>query len=305
MPYGPNKRNQDYRRTQKPKVTNLVVKEEIELIDFLMKTFPERSRNKVKSWLRNKTVEVNGMIETIYNRKLLVGDKIAIHWKRIASGRDLKGISIVYEDSDIIVINKPAGMLTVATEKSNVTAYSILSDHIKAQNPNNKIFIVHRLDRETSGLMMFAKSIEVQDILQHAWKEMIYDRRYVAVTSGEKPVGEGTYQSYLAQNKAYKVYSTKDTENAQLAITHYKTMQTKGHYSMIEIKLDTGRKNQIRVHMSDLGQPIIGDKKYGSTENLFNRIGLHAWILGFTHPRTKEQMHFESNIPNEFLKVFA
>ena len=152
--------------------------------------------------------------------------------------------------------------------------------------------------------MMFAKSEEVQALLQEDWKTNIYDRRYIAVTSGDIPIGDGVYESYLAQNKAYVVYTTKDRENGQLAVTHYKTLKTKGRYSLMEINLETGRKNQIRVHMSDLGQPIIGDKKYGSRENLFNRIGLHAWILGFTHPRTHEQMHFESNIPNEFLRVF-
>ena len=301
MPYRAKK---NYKRFEKPKVTNLEVTEPDELINFLMKKFPDRSHNKVKSWLRNKTVELNGAVVTLYNQKLIAGDKISIHWKRIASGRDLKGITIVYEDSDIIVINKPAGMLSVATAKSNETAYSILSQHIKEQNPNNRIFIVHRLDRETSGLMMFAKSEEIQALLQEDWKTNIYDRRYIAVTAGDKPIGDGVYESYLAQNKAYVVYSTKDRENGQLAVTHYKTLKTKDRYSLMEINLETGRKNQIRVHMSDLGQPIIGDKKYGSKENLFNRIGLHAWILGFTHPRTKEKMHFESNIPNEFLKVF-
>ncbi len=301
MPYRAKK---NYKRTVKPKISNFEITEPCELINFLMKKFPERSHNKVKSWLRNKTVELNGAVVTLYNQKLNVGDKISIHWKRIASGRDLKGITIVYEDSDIIVINKPTGMLSVATDKGGQTAYSILSAHIKAQDPNNRIFIVHRLDRETSGLMMFAKSEKVQGLLQEDWKTNIYDRRYLAVTSGEKPIGEGTHESYLAQNKAYVVYSTNDGENGQLAVTHYKTLKTKGRYSLIEINLETGRKNQIRVHMSDLGQPIVGDKKYGSKENLFGRIGLHAWILGFTHPCTHEKMHFESNIPNEFLRIF-
>ncbi|MBQ3833260.1 MAG: RNA pseudouridine synthase, partial [Bacteroidales bacterium] len=198
MPYRAKK---NYKRFEKPKVTNLEVTEPDELINFLMKKFPDRSHNKVKSWLRNKTVELNGAVVTLYNQKLIAGDKISIHWKRIASGRDLKGITIVYEDSDIIVINKPAGMLSVATAKSNETAYSILSQHIKEQNPNNRIFIVHRLDRETSGLMMFAKSEEIQALLQEDWKTNIYDRRYIAVTAGDKPIGDGVYESYLAQNK--------------------------------------------------------------------------------------------------------
>ena len=193
MPYRARK---NYKRTTKPKVSNIEVTENDELVSFLMKKFPDRTHNKIKSWLRNRTVELNGAVVTMYNQKIIPGDKISIHWKLIASGRDLKGITIVYEDSDLIIINKPTGMLSVATAKSTTTAYSILSAHIKSQNPSNRIFIVHRLDRETSGLMMFAKSEEVQQLLQEDWKTNIYDRRYIAVTSGDQPLNdEGVYES--------------------------------------------------------------------------------------------------------------
>jgi 23S rRNA pseudouridine1911/1915/1917 synthase len=296
---------QNYKKHEVPqKITSHIVKSECELIDFLMHEYEGRSRNKIKSWIKNKNIEINRKVETIGTRKLVPGDKIDIYWGRIFEGRELKGISIVWEDQHLIVIYKPTGLLSVATDKVGVTAYSILSDHIKAQNRANRIFIVHRLDRETSGLMMFARSEEVQRILQDNWKELVFERKYIAVTSGMITRKDGTFTSYLVENKALKVYSTLEQGAGQLAITHYKTLKRKKPYSLMEIVLETGRKNQIRVHMSDMGQPIIGDKKYGSSDNPFNRIGLHAWILGFTHPITNEKMRYESDVPPEFLKLF-
>jgi 23S rRNA pseudouridine1911/1915/1917 synthase len=299
------KGNRNFRNKKAPiKETSFKVTEECELIGFLMLKFPARSRNKIKTWLKNKNVEVNHQIETAYNRKLIKGDNLVVFWGRIFEGRDLKGLRIEYEDQDVIVVYKPTGLLSVATDKVNLTAYSILSDHIKAQDPKNRIFIVHRLDRETSGLMMFARSVEVQQLLQHNWKEMVFERKYIAVTSGPIVRADGTITSYLVESKSLKVYSTKDKEKGQIATTHYKTLKRKEPFSLIEIVLETGRKNQIRVHMSDLGMPIVGDKKYGSPDGPFNRIGLHAWILGFTHPVTKETMKFKSEIPKEFLRLF-
>lgn len=303
--FGSDKRKKSFKKKEVPqKITKLTVKEDCDLLDFLMREFPDRSRNKVKSWIKNKNVEVNRKIETVGTRKLVAGDNVEIYWGRIFEGRELKGISIVWEDQHLIVIYKPTGLLSVATDKVGVTAYSILSEHIKAQNRANRIFIVHRLDRETSGLMMFARSEEVQRILQDNWKEMVFERKYIAVTSGMITRKDGTYTSYLVENKALKVYSTQEPGAGQIAVTHFKTLKRKKPYSLMEIVLETGRKNQIRVHMSDMGQPIIGDKKYGSSDNPFKRIGLHAWILGFTHPVTGEKMRFESDVPPEFLRLF-
>ena len=275
-----------------------------ELLDFIMSKFPDRSRNKLKSWIKHKNVEVNNKPETNPFFKILSGDKIEVYPGRVFEGRELKGISIVYEDDSLIVIYKPTGLLSVSANKPSATAYSLLSDHIKAQDPKNRIFIVHRLDRETSGLMMFARNENVQRILQDNWKEMVFERKYIAVTSGVLNRPEGTVTSYLVENKAMTVYSTNEPDKGQLAITHYKTLKRRKPYTLMEIVLETGRKNQIRVHMGDLGHPIIGDKKYGSADNPFNRIGLHAWILGFTHPVTGEKMRFESDIPAEFLSLF-
>jgi 23S rRNA pseudouridine1911/1915/1917 synthase len=285
-------------------ITPFLVDEECGLLEFLMKKFPEKSRNKLKSWLKNKNVEINNSVETSATKKLSLGDKIEVFQGRIHERKDLCGIKIFYEDDYIIVIEKPCGVLSVpAYKEEHTSAYNILSDYVKRKN-NIKIYPVHRLDGRVSGVMMFALKPDIQLILKDNWKEMVFERKYIAVTSGPIKKKDGTISSYLAENKMYKVYSTNDTEKGKLAITNYKTIKTINNYSLLEVKLDTGRKNQIRVQLSDIGAPVVGDEKYGSVENPFGRIGLHAWILGVIHPVSKEKMRFESKIPEEFQKLF-
>jgi len=285
-------------------ITKLSVDKECGLLEFLMKNFPETSRNKLKSWLKNKNVEINHSVESSATKKLKQGDKIEIFHRRIHERKDLCGIKIFYEDEYIIVIDKPCGVLSVPAYKEEYTsAYNILSDYIKSKS-NRNIFPVHRLDGRVSGVMMFALNPDIQKQLKDNWKEMVFERKYIAITSGVLKKNSGTLKSYLAENKAYKVYSTKDQERGKLAITHYKTIKSNNDYSLLEVNLDTGRKNQIRVHLSDEGSPIIGDEKYGSNENPLGRIGLHAQILGIIHPVSKEKMRFESKVPEEFLKLF-
>ncbi|HNQ67305.1 MAG TPA: RluA family pseudouridine synthase [Bacteroidales bacterium] len=285
-------------------ITQFLVDEECRLLEFLMKKFPEKSRNKLKSWLKNKNVEISNSVETSATKKLSIGDKVEVFQGRIHERKDLCGIKIFYEDDYIIVIEKPCGVLSVpAYKEEHTSAYNILSDYVKRKN-NRKIYPVHRLDGRVSGVMMFALKPDIQLILKDNWKEMVFERKYIAVTSGALKKKDGTISSYLAENKMYKVYSTNDTEKGKLAITNYKTIKTINNYSLLEVKLDTGRKNQIRVQLSDIGAPIVGDEKYGSNENPFGRIGLHAWILGVIHPVSKEKMRFESKIPEEFQKLF-
>lgn len=280
------------------------VDQECGLLEFLLKKFPEKSRNKLKSWLKNKNVEINQTIETSATKKLKPGDKIEIFPGRIYERKDLSGIKIFYEDDFIIVIDKPCGVLSVpAYKEEHTSAYDIMSDYIKKKN-GRKIYPVHRLDGRVSGVMMFALKPEIQAILKDNWKEMVFERKYIAIVSGVIKKKDGTISSYLAENKVYKVYSTNDHEKGKLAITHYKTVKAINNYSLLEVQLDTGRKNQIRVQLSDIGAPIVGDEKYGSHENPIGRIGLHAWILGIVHPVSKEKMRFESKIPDEFQKLF-
>ena len=193
----------------------------------------------------------------------------------------------------------------MSTNKGNErTAYSILSDHVKRKDPDNKVFIIHRLDRETSGLMMFAKNEQVQKLVQESWNPTTKQRTYLAVIEGPLNQPVGTHVSYLHESKALIVYSSSNPANGQEAITHYETLKENEGFALLKVVLETGRKNQIRVHMQDLGHPIVGDKKYGATSNPIGRLGLHAWALSFVHPITGEQLHFETPIPRKFQILF-
>ena len=210
----------------------------------------------------------------------------------------------VFEDDYIIVANKGYGLLSVSSDRiKERTAFHILSDYLKEDDPSAKLFVIHRLDRDTSGLIMFAKSEEVQFKLQRSWNEMVLDRRYVAVISGHIDPAEGEISSYLTENSVHHVYSTPDKEKGQFALTKYKTLQKNSRLSLVELQLATGRKNQIRVHMSESGHPIAGDKRYGSKENPLGRLSLHAFRLRFVHPITRQDMLFETPLPPQFVKV--
>ncbi|MCL2020055.1 MAG: RNA pseudouridine synthase [Oscillospiraceae bacterium] len=217
-------------------------------------------------------------------------------------------IPIIYEDSYIIVIDKPAGMLSVSTDKETQnTAYRTINDYVKSRHKANRIWIVHRLDRDTSGVMLFAKSERVKLALQDNWEEMAIGREYVAVVSGHVRPVERKITSWLKQTKTLLVYSSNREGDGKIAITNYKVRKCKGKYSLLDISLETGRKNQIRVHMKDIGHSIVGDKKYtntNSTVNPFGRLGLHASALTVKHPASGEEMRFESAIPKSFMNFF-
>ena len=226
--------------------------------------------------------------------------------ERIPEEIKYKGLRILFEDPYLIVIEKEAGMLSIATAKEKLlTTYSILSGHVKRENPNNRIFVVHRLDRDTSGIMMFAKSEEVQSAMQRAWQDAVIERTYVAVVEGVVENNEGAIRSYLKENKALVMYSTNVPGEGDEAITHYKVLRRGDEITLVELKLETGRKNQIRVHMKDLGHPVVGDKKYGAKTNLIGRTCLHARVLAFIHPVTGSEDRYETPVPGRFMSVFA
>lgn len=286
------------------KNTVFKVEKENELMKFLMEKMPENSRNSIKSLLTNKRVLVDGKLESQYNYKLVPGQEVSISKTRVVSQK-LKGVSILFEDNDIIVVEKDKGLLSVGTDKEKKnTAYSILKDYLKEQDPKNKIFVVHRLDRDTSGVMLFAKSAKAQDILQTNWNDLVKERSYVALVEGNVKKDRDTIVSYLAENKAYISYSTDNPQEGKKAVSNYKVIRRNKNYSLLEVSIETGRKNQIRVHMKELGHSVVGDKKYGATKNPINRLGLHAYTIVFTHPNTREVMSFTSKIPTEFLGVF-
>lgn len=284
--------------------TNFRVDRDIKLMEFLMEKMPQNSRNSIKSLLSHKQVIVNDKPVSQFNYELHEGDGVSISKTKIMK-QDLKGITVIYEDDDIIVIEKERGVLSVATDKvKNHTAYSILKDYVKASDPKNKIFVVHRLDRDTSGVMIFAKNPKAQDILQTNWNEIVKERTYVAVVMGKVEKDKDTIVSYLAENRAFNTYSTDDETKGKKAITTYHVLKRNKNYSLLEVDIETGRKNQIRVHMQEMGHSVVGDKKYGGTKNPIRRLGLHAHSIVFNHPITKQLLSFKSNIPHEFLSLF-
>jgi 23S rRNA pseudouridine1911/1915/1917 synthase len=301
-----NQRKQFSSEVKKPKPTqSLEVKESSELLKFLIEKFPQKSRNDLKILLRDKRIFVNNAAISQFNHVLVPEDKVEIKFENTVVQEKLRGIKIIFEDKFLIIIEKEAGVLSISTEKQKEnTAYSILSSYVKNQDPKNRIFVVHRLDRETSGIMMYAKSERIQKALQVNWNENILERTYLAVVEGKLPKKEDTIASYLVESKALIVYSTKAISMGQHAITHYEVLKSTNRNSLVKLNLETGRKNQIRVHMQDLGNPVVGDEKYGASTNPIKRLGLHAWVLAFKHPISEQEMHFETEIPQTFLKLF-
>ena len=274
-----------------------IVKENEILIEFLKKMFSNLSKNSVKSLLHNEKVFVNGNMTTKYNYELNVGDTVEIR-EKVA-----KNIDIIYEDKDIIVINKPSGLLTVATEKEkNKTAYHLVMEYLKKKNKNNRIFVIHRLDKDTSGIIMFAKNERAKHLYQDNWNDIVKKRCYYAVIDGKMQKKEGTIKSYLKEN-GNMVYSVKD-RSGKLAITEYKVLKERKNISLLDINLKTGRKNQIRVHMKENKTPILGDLKYGEKSKLINRLALHAYKLELINPVTKKLLIFEASMPNEIKTLF-
>nr|WP_245996287.1 RluA family pseudouridine synthase [Paenibacillus taihuensis] len=279
--------------------------EPAELLTFLLQAVKSEGRNAIKSMLSRGQIAVNGTTQKVYNFMLQPGQTVTVSKERIVETPPLIGLTILYEDADVIVVIKEAGLLSIASEQeSELTAYRQLTAHVRASNPSGRIFVVHRLDRDTSGVMMFAKSEQVQQQLQTTWQESVTERTYIALVEGKVRKQEDTISSYLKESKTLKMYSVSNPTDAQHAITHYKVLQQNSAFSLLEVSLETGRKNQIRVHMEDIGHPIVGDKKYGSRSKALNRLGLHARVLAFVHPTTGKLVRFESDIPRSFLQPF-
>jgi 23S rRNA pseudouridine1911/1915/1917 synthase len=213
----------------------------------------------------------------------------------------LDRLKIVFEDRSVIVVDKPEGLLTMATStERSKTAYSLLREYTNSRRPPEKLFIVHRLDREASGLLVFAKTIEAKERLQDQFKEHSAGRGYIAVVEGHVKAKDFTIRSYLTENTAYRVYSTKNTRIGKLAVTHVRVLRSKPQTTMLEVRLETGRKHQIRVHLAENGNPIVGDKNYGSCTNPIRRMALHGAHLDFRHPDTGKLMQFDSPTPRVF-----
>ena len=298
-------RQQERRSKFKPDVIKtLSVESPSQLMAFVAENLPEMKRTRLKQMLAHNQIAVNGMPVSRFDHPLAPGDEVKVNFVREFKVFSHRRLRIVYEDSDIIVVEKGYGLLSMGNDKvKEGTAYSILKDYVKWSNPANKIFIVHRLDRDTSGLMMFAKTIEAKEAMQHNWNNMVLERRYVAIVKGRPEQDEGTISSYLAENANHEVYSTDNPAEGKPAVTRYKVLKSRGGYTMLELQLETGRKNQIRVHLKDLGLPIVGDRRYGAKTSPAHRVCLHALTLRFVHPVTRRDMNFTSAIPAAFSRL--
>ncbi|MCD8184849.1 MAG: RluA family pseudouridine synthase [Bacteroides sp.] len=282
-----------------------MVKEPMQLMEFLAAKMSDASRTKLKSLLSKRIVYVDSVITTQYDYPLQPGMKVQISREKGRKEFNHKLIKIVYEDAYIIVIEKMQGLLSVNTERQKErTAYTILNEYVQRSGRQHRVYTVHRLDRDTSGLMMFAKDEKTQNTLRDNWHDIVTDRRYVAVVTGEMEKDAGRVSSWLTDRKLY-VYSSPTDDGGKEAITYYRTIKRANGFSLVELNLETGRKNQIRVHMQDLGHPIIGDGRYGlEGVNPIGRLALHAFKLCFYHPVTGELMQFETPYPADFKKLF-
>ncbi|MDE5941565.1 MAG: RluA family pseudouridine synthase [Muribaculaceae bacterium] len=274
------------------------------LLEFLFSAMPDRKRTNTKELLKYNQVMVNGDVTRRFDQPLEPGDRVEVNITRPFVTFYNRRIQMVYEDDYIIVVNKGYGLLSMGNDKiKEGTAYSILRDYLKTKDPRNKIFIVHRLDQHTSGLMVFAKTIEAKEGLQHNWNNMVRRRQYVCVVEGKPEQTKGEVRSYLAENSQHTVYSTQNPEEGQLALTRYEAVKSANGYTLVEVELETGRKNQIRVHMHDLGHSIAGDRRYGAKTSPIHRLALHARTLEFIHPVTRKLMSFSTPVPAAFLSM--
>ncbi|MDY5983817.1 MAG: RluA family pseudouridine synthase [Anaeroplasma sp.] len=286
-----------------------------ELLEFLLKKM-NTSRNNVKNLLSHHMVLVNGSPVSQYNLMLAKDDEVKITKKpqldmpRVKNNSKNKKdkpkrvyLDILYEDDDFIAINKPNGLLSVESDKERECAFSYVLEYMQENDPKSRPFVLHRIDKETSGVLVFAKNVKIHSMLKLNWNEYIKTREYFAMVEGTLKEKEGRITSYLKENQNNLVYSTQDPSGL-LAVTDYKVKKENGQYSLLSVLIFTGRKNQIRVHMHDIGNPIVGDDKYGCTKNPLKRLGLHASRLEFLHPITKELISIKAPVPNIFYGPF-
>lgn len=299
-------RNQNEASRNNEEYIYLQVNEEQPLLEFLLKSITHESRSKIKATLKGRGIKVDGKVVTQYDYLLQPGMNVAVS-KRKRDDMILKSryVKIVYEDKYIVVIEKNIGILSMAAGHSSLNVKSVLDDYFHKSHQRCTAHVVHRLDRDTSGLMVYAKDIRTEQILEHEWHDIVYDRRYVAVVSGEMEEDGGTIRSWLKDNQAYITYSSQTDNGGKYAVTHFHTLARTTEHSLVEYRLETGRKNQIRVHSADIGHPVCGDVKYGNGDNPIGRLCLHAYILCFYHPVTGKPMEFETVIPPAFKHLFS
>ena len=294
MPYNPRLR--EYKHYD--------VKKEMPLLEYLLATLPG-SKNKIKDTLQGRGIKVNGKIVTQYNYPLMPGMKVSVSNSKKNDTFKSRYVNLVYEDQYLVVIEKKPGILSMAAGHSSLNVKSVLDDYFQKTRQGCRAHVVHRLDRDTSGLMIYAKDMETEQILEHEWHDIVYNRRYVALCSGEYEEQTGTIANWLKDNKAYVTYSSPTDNGGKYSVTHFYVLDRSPYHSLVEFKLETGRKNQIRVHTADMGHPVCGDVKYGNGDSPLHRLCLHAYVLCFYHPVTHRPMEFSTPIPSQFKEVIS
>lgn len=278
------------------------VTEEAQLITFLMEKMHGISRNRAKALLTNRVVLVDNIITTHPLTELKPGQVVQLDRSKHKMSFHSNSLDIVYEDPYLLIIDKHAGLLSMSNNTRQETVQTVLNRYLEKGGGRNTSHLVHRLDRDTSGLMVYAKDIKTQQNLVEGWQQLVTDRRYVALVQGTFENKQGKIESWLTEDKRFVTHSSPVDNGGKFAVTKYNVLEEGGGYSLVECELLTGRKNQIRVHMAELGHPVVGDHKYGSTDDSIRRLGLHAYMLCFRHPVNGKYMRFETPVPACFEK---
>lgn len=289
---------------RKARYEQMEVREEAPLLEWLLANLSQ-SKSKTKATLHNHGVKVNRRLVTKFDYMLKPGDHVSISTSKKNDTFQSKHVKLVYEDRYLVVVEKNNGILSMAAGHTSLNVKKVLDDYFHKSHQKCTAHVVHRLDRDTSGLMIYAKSMEVEQLLEHDWHNIVYDRRYIAVLSGQMEDNEGVIANWLKDNKAYVTYSSPVDNGGKYAVSHFHVLDRSANHSLVEFKLETGRKNQIRVHAADMNHPVCGDIKYGNGDDPIHRLALHAYVLCFYHPLTHQPMEFTTSIPVSFRKVFA
>lgn len=274
------------------------------LLDWLLENVKSQSSSKIKATLKGRGIKVDNKTITRYDYQLRPGMNVSVSKTKRNDNFKSRYVKIVYEDKYLVVIEKNIGILSMAAGHSTLNVKTVLDDYFNRSRQRCQAHVVHRLDRDTSGLMIYAKDKNTAMALENNWHHNVYNRRYVAVVSGEMENDEGTVSNWLKDNKAFVTFSSPEDNGGKYAVTHYRTLQRTVNHSLVEFQLETGRKNQIRVHTADMGHPVCGDVKYGNGDDPCHRLCLHAYILCFFHPVTRAKMEFETPIPTQFRHLF-
>ena len=289
---------------KKEKYVQMNVQDDAPLLEWLLENV-KQSKSKTKATLQNRGIKVNNRTVTQFDFALHKGDKVSVSTSKKNDQFQSKYVKLVYEDRYLVVVEKSHGILSMGVGQSSLNVKTILDDYFKRSRQKCTAHVVHRLDRETSGLLIYAKDMETRQQLEHEWHHSVYDRRYIAVLSGRIEEEGGTVANWLKENKLYVTYSSPVDNGGKYAVTHFHVLRTTDTHSLVEFKLETGRKNQIRVHAADINHPVCGDTKYGNGDDPLKRLCLHAYILCFYHPVTQQPMEFSTQIPTGFKRILG